>query len=1337
MTRETRRRRWRWLRHILVAKASLILLAIVTVLIFFGSGAGNPLLRRYVIHKLELSTGGRAELRTISIRWWSLQARLRGLVIHGKEPAGTEPLFAAEEIRVGLRIDSFWGRKVSLDELYLGQPSVHLRVDKDGKTNLPPFAASRSSREFTPQTLLDLHIRKVQIENGWLLYNDVRTPLGVEGNELFLTLDASGSADHPLYAGDFAWKSVKFTALSFFPAPTGISAKFTVWREGFRLEQGIVNTEHSHLDAQADMQNFAQPRWTFRYRGWVNLLDLRETLRSSDIPTGRADVRGEGSYAGGKLATSGSYSGEDIALSYLPYFHAKNVTSRGSFHMDNAGIDVPDFFAQALGGRVTGRVKIRFDGMQFRADTHVQDVPLASLFPSIEHRGFPIDELHWDSVLTADTVETWSGPFRHFEIGVKMQWTSPDEVAEGHTPVDGEWQFRYRYDPGTLSIDSGEFETPESRGFLSGILAPRDTALDLRFETGSLENYRDFINAIRGAAPHSTDEIKTIAGSITWDGKISGPAGSPTFSGHLRGERVRYENIALDFLDGDLTYSQDELTLSRGRLRDGAIDTNIELALALSDWSFDSDNTWSADLSFGSTPLDALQQFLGTHYPARGNLSGQFHGRGTRQHPALTGLFDLSDGSVYDVVFNRLRGQLNASAEEVRIANAELRLFAPGKEAGRGAGIVTGTAGYNLVDHTVSADLVGASLPLANFEKLQSARLPVDGQVTFRLKASGPLDAPRADGTFRVVDLKVGQTIIGSFDGELNSDGQTARLKLGSAMSTGELSGNLTLGLSQPFPLEGKIAIHNISLDPFLFTALHLKDFDGHGVADGEIAISGNLQHPESLVADTRFSRLVFTYQNVRLENSEPVHFRSSRDALQIESATFRGTDTDIKVAGNVQFSNGRSINLRLNGALDLRLIASMAPGMSGSGSAQVNAVFEGTLDRPHITGRIHIENASARAADFPTGLSAIKGDLIFDANRLYFDNLTAEAGGGTLRLAGTVNYTERPLRYDITARSDGTRIRYPEGMSWLTAGSLRLAGTTNGGVLSGRVTVERVSLSQGLESAGSLVSSKEGISAPTTTSPFLRNLQFDVEAVSAPDARMQWPGAELEAEANLRVRGTWEHPIVLGHIHVLSGELLFHGNRYKVARGDINFANPFRLDPVINVEASTTIQQYEITLNFTGPSSKLSLAYRSDPPLPGNDIVTLLALGQTSAEGTSRSAGGAQGGASGASALLSEAVSSQLGGRLEKLFGITNFRVDPGLTGVGTTGSGQNAAARVTVQQQVTRNVTVTYVSNVGSTQQQVIQVEYNVNRNISIVALRDYNGTFGIDIKIKKRFP
>jgi translocation and assembly module TamB len=1336
MTQETRRRKWRWLRHVawvLAAKVSLIVLALIGVAIFFGSGAGNPLIQRFIVRRLERVTGGRVELRAISIRWLRLEITMKGLVIHGREPAGTEPFFSAEEVQAGLRIDSFWGRKVSLNDLLVQRPQVHIRVEKDGTTNVPPTrsASNKPARE----TLFDLRVRRVQLQNGWILYNDVKTPLALEGDNLRLAMDASGSADQLLYLGTLDWQSIRFAAKRFVPWPVGVSAKFTLRRDGFTLEQGVLTAGRSRLDAQAEMQDYAQPKWTYRYRGWVNLLDIRENLRSPETPTGRADVRGAGSFAEGQLRGTGSYAGQDITLSY-PIFHASGVSSRGSFHMDNKGLEVPDFVALAFGGTVKGRVRMQFDGLKFRADTHVEGARLAGVLPAIEHTGFPIDELHWDSLISADTVETWSGPFEHFEITATMQWTSPDTVAAKHIPVDGDWEFRYRYDPGTLTVTSGEFETPASRGTISGVLAPHNTLMDVRFETGALESYKDFINGIRDAAPKSPDAIKIITGSARWDGKISGPSGTPTFAGHVRGEGVRYEGLSFDSLEGELTYSPTELTFARGHVRRGPMDTAIDLNLELSQWSFLPDNGWTADAGLEAIPVEALQQFLGFSYPVRGQLSGQFHGRGTRKAPAVTGLFDLANGEAYGVSFNRLRGQLNLGPGEVHIANAELRLFPPEKEAGRGAGIVTGSAGYSFADHTASVDLVGASLPLANFQILQTQRFPLDGQVSFRLKASGPPVAPQGEGTFRVVDLRVGPSVIGSFDGSLTSDGHIARLELGSAMTSGEISGAYTLTLKEPYTLDGKVSVKNIDLDPFFLGALHLKSFNGHGKADGEIAVNGALQHPETFVVDAKFSRLLFNYANVQLENVGPVHFRSSRDNFQIEPAELRGPDTDIRVDGNVSFTERRSVSLRLNGGLDLRLLSGIAPGLTVAGPAQVNATFEGTLDRPRITGRIHIDNASAREADFPTGLSAIKGDFIFDDTRLFFNDLIAEAGGGTLHLTGSVTYTERPMRYDITARSDSTRIRYPEGMSWLTGGSLRLTGTTEGGLLSGRVTVQRVALTQGLEVAGALVSNKEGISAPSTSSPFLRNLQFDIEATSAPDARMEWPGAELDAEANIRVRGTWEHPILLGHIHVISGDLLFHGNRYRVARGDINFANPFRLDPVVNVEASTTIQQYEITLNFNGAASKLTLAYRSDPPLPGNDIVTLLALGQTSSEGTLRTAGGTQSGPAGASALLSEAVSSQVGGRLEKLFGITNFRVDPGLAGIGATGT-QNAAARVTVQQQVTRNLTVTYVSNVGSTQQQVIQVEYNVNRNVSIVALRDYNGTFGIDIKIKKRFP
>jgi len=496
------------------------------------------------------------------------------------------------------------------------------------------------------------------------------------------------------------------------------------------------------------------------------------------------------------------------------------------------------------------------------------------------------------------------------------------------------------------------------------------------------------------------------------------------------------------------------------------------------------------------------------------------------------------------------------------------------------------------------------------------------------------------------------------------------------------------------------------------------------------------LQHPETLTLDGNFSRLVLNYGSVQLENQGPIHLTSTKDSLKILSLALKGTDTNAELTGSVQFTGRRTVAMKLNGSVDLRLLSGYVTDVDVNGHADINTSFEGTLDRPRIIGRVKLSDASVRSADFPTGLSNVKGDVVFDANRLFFNNVTGEAGGGQISLSGSANYSEKPFRYDVTAKTDRIRIRYPEGMSWLVGGSLRLSGTPDGGLLSGKVQVQRVTLNAGIEAVGSLTSSSANSS---TSSDFLRNLQLDVEGSSTPDTRLEWPGAHLEAESSLRARGTAEHPILLGHIHVLSGDLYFHNNRYNVTRGDLNFANPFRMDPVINFEATTNIQQYEITLNFTGQASKMSLSYRSDPPLPGNDIVTLLALGQTSSETAMHGGVTGQSGAagnSGATALLTEAISSQLGGRAERLFGITRFRVDPGLAGFGTSTSGQNLGARVTVEQQVTRDLTVTYVSNVSSSQQQVIQVEYNLNRNISIVGLRDQNGTFGVDIKFKKRF-
>ncbi len=71
MTEATPRRRrwWRWLRPAAWVLSVKILVLAALVVLFFGTGAANPLLRRLIVSRINQMTGGRTELRTISIGW--------------------------------------------------------------------------------------------------------------------------------------------------------------------------------------------------------------------------------------------------------------------------------------------------------------------------------------------------------------------------------------------------------------------------------------------------------------------------------------------------------------------------------------------------------------------------------------------------------------------------------------------------------------------------------------------------------------------------------------------------------------------------------------------------------------------------------------------------------------------------------------------------------------------------------------------------------------------------------------------------------------------------------------------------------------------------------------------------------------------------------------------------------------------------------------------------------------------------------------------------------------------------------------------------------------------
>jgi translocation and assembly module TamB len=224
-----------------------------------------------------------------------------------------------------------------------------------------------------------------------------------------------------------------------------------------------------------------------------------------------------------------------------------------------------------------------------------------------------------------------------------------------------------------------------------------------------------------------------------------------------------------------------------------------------------------------------------------------------------------------------------------------------------------------------------------------------------------------------------------------------------------------------------------------------------------------------------------------------------------------------------------------------------------------------------------------------------------------------------------------------------------------------------------------------------------------------------------------------IQAEANLRLRGTPELPMVLGNITVNSGEIEFFGNKYTINRGEVNFNNPAKIEPIIDMDLETHERGIVVDIRFAGPLNKLNFSYRSDPPLETNDIIALLAVGRTpSTTGPLASTQTGQSTnymATSSNSLLSQAIAPS--GRLQRFFGVSHIKIDPQLTDITAV-----PQARLTLEQQVSTVVTVTYITNLSVTNQQIVRVQWDLGKQWSVVALRDENGAFSVDFQYRRRF-
>lgn len=768
----------------------------------------------------------------------------------------------------------------------------------------------------------------------------------------------------------------------------------------------------------------------------------------------------------------------------------------------------------------------------------------------------------------------------------------------------------------------------------------------------------------------------------------------------------------------------------------------------------DGEHQTSATASIANLPLDRALALAGRRdLPLKGALTANAQFSGTLQNPQGGGTLSIANGAAYGEPFTRVQAKIEYTPVLVDVSQFRIDDGPANLELSASLSHPAG----NLQQGQLRLRVHSNEIQLSRIHTLADARPGLAGTVQLTadcaaaLHGNAPVTFSALNAQLTAHNLSVQNRSLGDLTASAESHGNDVALSLTADIAKARLQGFGHLGMSAGYPIDAQLKFTGVTwsgVSPLLTATA--QPFDGS--LDGQVSVAGPASQPAALRGSLQVTKLEAHAVPIgsakaprvkfEIHNSGTIEASLANSVISVRSFQLTGPYANLSVNGSASIqasaTNVQPLNLRANGKINLEVLEAFGPDIFSSGAVTLNAAVTGTAAEPSVRGRLQLQNVALHLPDMPIGLSKANGGINFNGTEAVIDNIAGETGGGKVTLAGFMSYGGPEAHFRVQANASHVRVDYPETITTEADARLTLAGTQTRSLLSGSITVLNVAMHSHSD-VGSILTS--ATAPPSTSAPstgLLAGLRFDVRIRTSPGIQFRSDLAQnLQADAELTLRGNPDNPGMLGRLSVDSGDLIFFGAKYTVDQGTITFSNPNRIAPVLNVDLETAAQGVDVTINVSGPMDKLKLTYHSDPPLEFQQLVSLLAAGQTpttdpviaSQQPPAPQQNMEQ---AGVSAVLGQAVANPVSGRLQRLFGVSKISIDPQIVG----SSSNNPQATLTLQQQITRNITFTYIQDVSQSTPSGIRIEWKISPQYSVVAQRDIFGEFAVDLFYKKRF-
>jgi translocation and assembly module TamB len=359
----------------------------------------------------------------------------------------------------------------------------------------------------------------------------------------------------------------------------------------------------------------------------------------------------------------------------------------------------------------------------------------------------------------------------------------------------------------------------------------------------------------------------------------------------------------------------------------------------------------------------------------------------------------------------------------------------------------------------------------------------------------------------------------------------------------------------------------------------------------------------------------------------------------------------------------------------------------------------------------------------FSHSLDNFQATLTFDGTQFTMQSLSGEMGGGKVEANGRL-VLENNLMQSLNVNFQGKNMfLYPlDRVSCRVNADLTLRYLSKKLLLSGDLNFLSANWQREIDEPFIF---NTPANLATTESRIRDMLQLDI-GMNGENIQIDNSLGRIKGQLKLKLSGNASFPVLLGVYEGNQGEIHFSDRSFNLLKAKLVFNNSLLIDPLITIESETFIQNYRIRFDIRGPASSAKPELISSPPLPPQEILALVSLG----EAFTRTGSQEMSSQLGSTALITTELAKEIKNRANRLLGINMLRLEP----VMNSQSGLDTS-RLTIGTSITKNLIVVYSTNLSTTRQEIYYLQYQLSPTISLIYMKNEEGRYSLDLRLRKR--